>query len=208
MNGPTFLHKIMTQHPIPVVMCSSLTQSGSETALKAIEYGAVDIITKPKIGTKQFIEESCVTICDTIKAAASALLGKIRMERSTLKEFSPKYTADVIMDKPTSKAMIPTTEKVVVVNASTGGTEALKVFLQMLPDDTQCIVIVQNMQENFTAAFAKRLDSIFRVTVKEARDKDTVGVAGRSSPVVAINQHPHPASNTVAHAMPAGMRWV
>lgn len=178
MDGLTFLQKLMSQHPIPVVMCSSLAESGSETALKALEYGAVDIITKPKLGTKQFIEESRVRICDAVKGAAAARLGPLRAMR-TMKEVSPKYTADVIMEKPNTKAMIQTTEKVVVVGASTGGTEALKVFLEMLPDDTPGIVIVQHMPENFTAAFARRLDSICRVTVKEAQDNDTV-VRGRA----------------------------
>jgi two-component system, chemotaxis family, protein-glutamate methylesterase/glutaminase len=178
MDGLTFLQKLMSQHPIPVVMCSSLAESGSETALKALEYGAVDIITKPKLGTKQFIEESRVRICDAIKGAAAARLGPLRAMR-TMKEVSPKYTADVIMEKPNTRAMIQTTEKVVVVGASTGGTEALKVFLEMLPEDTPGIVIVQHMPENFTAAFAKRLDSICRVTVKEAQDNDTV-VRGRA----------------------------
>lgn len=178
MDGLTFLQKIMSQHPLPVVMCSSLAQSGSETALKAMEYGAVDIITKPKMGTKQFIEESRVTICDAIKGAAAARLTR-RPERRSLKEVSPKYTADVIMEKPRSRAMIQTTEKVVVVGASTGGTEALKVFLEALPEDTPGIVIVQHMPENFTAAFARRLDSTCRVTVKEAADNDTV-VRGRA----------------------------
>ena len=178
MDGLTFLQKLMNQHPIPVVMCSSLAESGSETALKALEYGAVDIITKPKLGTKQFIEESRVRICDAVKGAAAARLGPLR-EMRTMKEVSPKYTADVIMEKPNTRAMIQTTEKVVVVGASTGGTEALKVFLEMLPEDTPGILIVQHMPENFTAAFAKRLDSICRVTVKEARDNDTV-VRGRA----------------------------
>ncbi len=178
MDGLTFLHKLMTQHPIPVVMCSSLAESGSETALKALEYGAVDIITKPKMGTKQFIEESRVRICDAVKGAASARLGALRTYVPR-KEVSPKYSADVIMDKPNSKAMLLTTEKVVVVGASTGGTEALKVFLEMLPEDTPGIVIVQHMPENFTAAFAKRLDSVCRVTVKEAQDNDTI-VRGRA----------------------------
>ncbi|MDO9308999.1 MAG: chemotaxis response regulator protein-glutamate methylesterase [Deltaproteobacteria bacterium] len=178
MDGLTFLQKLMSQHPIPVVMCSSLAESGSETALKALEYGAVDIITKPKLGTKQFIEESRVRICDAVKGAAAARLGPLRAMR-TMKEVSPKYTADVIMEKPNTKAMIQTTEKVVVIGASTGGTEALKVFLEMLPEDTPGIVIVQHMPENFTAAFAKRLDSICRVTVKEAQDNDTV-VRGRA----------------------------
>lgn len=178
MDGLTFLQKLMSQHPIPVVMCSSLAESGSETALKALEYGAVDIITKPKMGTKQFIEESKMRICDAVKGAAAARLGPTRAMRTT-KEFSPKYSADVIMEKPNAKAMILTTEKVVVVGASTGGTEALRVFLEMLPEDTPGIVIVQHMPENFTAAFAKRLDSICRVTVKEAQDNDTV-VRGRA----------------------------
>jgi two-component system, chemotaxis family, protein-glutamate methylesterase/glutaminase len=179
MDGLTFLQKLMSQHPIPVVMCSTLTELGSETALKALEYGAVDIITKPKMGTKQFIEESRVRICDAVKGAAAAKLGALRSMRTTMKEVAPKYTADVIMEKPNTKAMIQTTEKVVVVGASTGGTEALRVFLEMLPEDTPGIVIVQHMPENFTAAFAKRLDSICRVTVKEAQDNDTV-VRGRA----------------------------
>ncbi len=177
MDGLTFLQKLMSQHPIPVIMCSSLAETGSETAMKALEYGAVDVITKPKLGTKQFIEESRIYICDAVKAAASAKIGSLRAMR-TMKEVSPKYTADVIMDKPNSKAMIQTTEKVVVVGASTGGTEALRVFLEMLPEDTPGIIVVQHMPENFTAAFAKRLDSICRVTVKEAQDNDTV-VRGR-----------------------------
>jgi two-component system chemotaxis response regulator CheB len=170
MDGITFLQKLMSQHPIPVVMCSSLAESGSETALKAMEYGAVDIITKPKMGTKQFIEESRIRICDSVKGAAAARLKTMR----TIREVSPKYTADVIMEAPNSKAMVMTTEKIVAVGASTGGTEALSTFLQMLPEDTPGIVIVQHMPENFTAAFAKRLDSICRVTVKEAENNDSV----------------------------------
>ena len=179
MDGLTFLQKIMSQHPMPVIICSSLAQSGSETALKAMEYGAVDIIAKPKMGTKQFIEESRVSICDAVKGAAAARLGRLRPRHSTMKEVSPKYTADVIIDKPNSGAMLQTTEKVVVVGASTGGTEALRIFLEMLPEDTPGIVIVQHMPENFTAAFANRLNSICRVTVKEAQDNDTV-VRGRA----------------------------
>lgn len=177
MDGLTFLQKIMSQHPIPVVMCSSLTGSGSETALKALEYGAVEIIVKPKMGTKQFIEESRVRICDAVKAAAMTK-GKIRPISRT-HEVAPKLTADVIIEKPNSKAMIQTTEKVVVVGASTGGTEALKVFLEMLPEDSPGIVIVQHMPEHFTAAFAKRLDSTCRITVKEAENNDSV-VRGRA----------------------------
>lgn len=170
MDGITFLQKLMSQHPVPVIMCSSLTDAGSETALKALEYGAVDIITKPKMGTRQFIEESRIRICDAVKAAA-----QIKPKHLTAHhDVAPKYTADVIMEKPNTKAMVATTEKVVVVGASTGGTEALSVFLQMLPEDSPGMVVVQHMPEHFTAAFAKRLDSICRVTVKEAEDNDSV----------------------------------
>jgi len=177
MDGLTFLQKIMAQHPIPVVMCSTLTVSGSETAMKALELGAVDIIIKPKMGTKQFIEESKIRICDAVKAAA---MTRNRIKPQSLRrEVAPKLTADVIIEKPNSKAMIQTTEKVVVVGASTGGTEALKDFLEMLPENAPGIVIVQHMPEHFTAAFAKRLDSICRITVKEAADNDTV-VRGRA----------------------------
>jgi two-component system chemotaxis response regulator CheB len=170
MDGLTFLKKLMAQHPIPVVICSSLAETGSETTIRALEYGAVDIITKPKMGTKQFIEESRIRICDSIKAAASA---RIRPKRE-IKAVSPKYTADVMMDAPNARAMIMTTEKVVVVGASTGGTEALSTFLQMLPENSPGIVIVQHMPENFTAAFARRLDGICKVSVKEAENNDSV----------------------------------
>jgi two-component system, chemotaxis family, protein-glutamate methylesterase/glutaminase len=176
MDGITFLQKLMAQHPIPVVMCSSLTEQGSETALKALEYGAVEIIRKPAMGTKQFLEESRVRICDAVKGAAQAR--PRRLSARTLTN-TPKLTADAVLAKPTGKAMIHTTEKVVVVGASTGGTEALRIFLEALPADTPGIVIVQHMPEHFTAAFSKRLDGLCRITVKEAADGDTV-VRGRA----------------------------
>lgn len=175
MDGITFLHKIMSQHPIPVVMCSSLTDMGSETALKALEYGAVEIIQKPRMGTKQFLEESRVRICDAVKAASQA---RVRLVSAKSRIVAPKLTADVIMAKPNSRAMMQTTEKVVVVGASTGGTEALRAFLEVLPADSPGIVIVQHMPEGFTRAFSQRLNGICRVSVKEAENNDTV-VRGR-----------------------------
>lgn len=170
MDGITFLQKIMSQHPIPVVICSSLTGRGTETALKALEYGAVDIITKPSIGTKKFLEESRIQICDAVKAASLVRKKAIFIPKTV----EPKLTADAVLPKSRSKAMIRTTEKVVVVGASTGGTEALRVFLESLPLNSPGIVIVQHMPENFTASFAKRLDSVCNVSVKEAEDNDTV----------------------------------
>ncbi len=176
MDGITFLQKIMSQHPIPVVMCSSLTEEGSETALRALEYGAVEIIQKPRLGVKQFLEESHVIICDTVKAAAQA---RVRRIRPGIKQVAPKLTADAVIAKPSGNAMIQTTEKVVMVGASTGGTEALKIFLQAMPLDAPGIVIVQHMPEHFTRSFAARLDSICRISVKEAENNDTV-VRGRA----------------------------
>ncbi|SHJ37151.1 two-component system, chemotaxis family, response regulator CheB [Malonomonas rubra DSM 5091] len=178
MDGLTFLKKIMSQHPIPVLMCSSLTGKGTETALKALEYGAVDIITKPVVGTKQFLEESKIRICDAVKAAAQARLQK--QAKPTLSA-APKLTADAVLSKGSSKsqAMIQTTEKIIVVGASTGGTEALRVFLESFPADSPGIVIVQHMPEHFTATFAQRLNELCNISVKEAANNDTV-VRGRA----------------------------
>lgn len=172
MDGLTFLRKLMSQHPIPVVICSTLTEAGSETTLKAMEYGAVDIILKPKLGTRQFLEESRIRVVDAVKAAARAKMQKL-MPVSQLK-VQPKLSADVVLPGPTGKAMFETTDKVVAVGASTGGTEALREFLEAMPQNCPGIAIVQHMPEHFTAAFAKRLDSICRITVKEARDGDTI----------------------------------
>lgn len=172
MDGLTFLDKLMGQHPIPVVICSTLTEAGSDVALAALAKGAVEIITKPKLGTKEFFDESRVRICDIVKAAAHARLARHRPARSVKVE--PKLTADAVLAKPTSAAMIQTTEKVVVVGASTGGTEALREFLQAMPLDAPGIVIVQHMPEEFTARFAQRLDGMCRITVKEAADNDSV----------------------------------
>ena len=175
MDGLTFLQKIMSQHPMPVVMCSSLTDDNSETALRAMEYGAVEIIQKPKLGVKQFLEESRIIICDAVKAAA-----KVRPRKSVPPlRVQSKLTADAVIPKASGRAMAQTTEKVVVIGASTGGTEALKVFLEALPVDAPGMVVVQHMPEHFTRAFANRLNGLCRVTVKEAEDGDTV-IRGRA----------------------------
>jgi two-component system chemotaxis response regulator CheB len=177
MDGITFLQKIMSQHPIPVVICSSLTEKGSVSALRALEYGAVDIITKPRLGTKLYFEESKIYICDIIKAAAH--VNPKKQAPAQWMDVEPKLSADVIIPKYTSGAMLQTTEKVVVVGASTGGTEALKTFLEAFPPDTPGIIIVQHMPENFTSAFAKRLDSLCSISVKEAENGDSV-IRGRA----------------------------
>jgi two-component system, chemotaxis family, protein-glutamate methylesterase/glutaminase len=177
MDGISFLRKIMETNPLPVVICSSKTEEGSDNAIKAMEYGAVDIIQKPKLGTKQFLEESRVEICDVVKAAYASR-NRRRAPLSPVRDVAPKLTADAMLPAPVSSNIIETTEKVVVVGASTGGTEALREFLEVLPEDTPGIVIVQHMPEHFTAAFARRLDGLCRVGVKEAEDNDTV-IRGR-----------------------------
>ena len=172
MDGITFLQKIMSQHPLPVVICSALTEKGCETTLKALEYGAVDIIQKPRLGVKQFLTESRITLCDAVKAAARA---RIRKASPVIhREVEKKLTADVILSPPDGKAMPKTTDKIVAVGASTGGTEALRIFLEAMPLDCPGIVIVQHMPEHFTTAFSKRLNDLCRIEVKEAQNGDSV----------------------------------
>ena len=167
MDGLTFLRKIMSQHPIPVVIISSLTLKGSQTAIKALEYGAVDIYTKSSINTKKDLEEATITLCDKVKASAKARLNR--------KSFSKKEaTEDSQVVVTTSLSHLDTTDKVIAMGASTGGTEALRAVLENLPGDCPGIVIVQHMPEMFTKQFAERLDSLSTITVKEAKDGDSV----------------------------------
>ncbi|RLD77130.1 MAG: chemotaxis response regulator protein-glutamate methylesterase [Bacteroidetes bacterium] len=174
MDGLTFLRKIMSQHPIPVVVISSLTERGTQTALKALEYGAVEIITKPQMHTKEFIEESRIKICDIIKAAAVSRLKRKSLSKTKTLEVKPKLSADAVISKRAKYSLPKTTEIVISVGASTGGTEALKVFLEEMPLDTPGIVIVQHMPEHFTRSFAERLNDICSISVKEAEDGDSV----------------------------------
>jgi len=171
MDGVTFLQKIMSQHPLPVIICSTLVESGATTTLKALEYGAVDIIQKPKLSTQRFFEEARVQLTDAVKAAASAKLGQLALRP---RRVEPKLTADAILSGAGGRAMSKTTEKVVVIGASTGGTEAIRRVLESLPQDAPGIVVVQHMPEGFTASFAKRLNELCRINVKEAADGDSV----------------------------------
>ena len=173
MDGITFLQKIMSQHPIPVVILSTLTEKGSELAIRALEYGAVEVVNKPKLNTRELLKEAKIVLCDKIRAASKVRLS--RKNSSLLSQGVPKkLSAEVMIQKPVGKTIFKTTEKVIAVGASTGGTEALKVFLESLPVDVPGIVIVQHMPEMFTKQFAMRLDSICAITVKEAEDGDSV----------------------------------
>ncbi|WP_430424685.1 protein-glutamate methylesterase/protein-glutamine glutaminase [Phenylobacterium sp.] len=177
MDGITFLRKLMSQHPIPVVMCSSLTEEGSETLMQALEAGAVDVILKPKIGVADHLQESRTRICEAVKGAAQARVSA-RAPRPAVGMRTPekKLTADAMLPPPRegARAMARTTETVICIGASTGGTESLREVLQALPSNAPGIVIVQHMPEKFTAAFARRLNDMCGVEVKEAADGDAV----------------------------------
>ncbi|PZQ60816.1 MAG: chemotaxis response regulator protein-glutamate methylesterase [Sphingomonas taxi] len=172
MDGITFLRKLMAQCPVPVVMCSSLVEEGSDTLLQALEAGAVDVILKPRVGVADHLAEAQMMICDTVKGAARARVGARRPARASAPE--KKLTADAVLPPPSGRAMSRTTEMVVCIGASTGGTEALREVLEALPANSPGIVIVQHMPESFTRAFARRLDGLCQVDVKEAEDGDTV----------------------------------
>ena len=181
MDGLSFLKKINSlAHPIPVVICSSKVEAGSDNAFKALEYGAAELILKPKMGTKVFLQESQIRICDAVKSAycSKNKIRKLISSKLPLSDVQPKLTADAILDKASPHMALETTEKIIAVGASTGGTEALATFLQMMPIDSPGMVIVQHMPEHFTKSFAERLNRLCQVTVKEAEDNDTV-VRGR-----------------------------
>ncbi len=177
MDGITFLRKIMAQRPIPTILCSTLLEEGSDALIDGLEAGAVDIIVKPRVDTKQFLSESQIRIWDAVRAAAQVRFRGTRA--SATRVVQKKLNADVIMPPPvTSRSLTRTTEQVVCIGASTGGTESLREVLTALPPDSPGIVIVQHMPERFTAAFARRLDGLCQVDVKEAEDGDQV-IAGR-----------------------------
>src|SRR5690606_22291230 len=164
MDGLTFLRKIMSQRPIPVVICSSLAESGSETLMQALEAGAVDVVTKPRVDTAQFLQESAMRICDAAKAAAHAKVRGIKKAAPPL-NVEAKLTADAVIPplsdhrRASLIASLPSTEPIVSIGASTGGTEALREVLEALPATSPAILIVQHMPEKFTATFAQRLNS-------------------------------------------------
>jgi two-component system chemotaxis response regulator CheB len=163
MDGLAFLEKLMRAHPMPVVMVSSLTEAGCATTFRALELGAVDFVTKPKLDLREHLPEVAREVVEKIKAAAVA-----RVSRPATK---PPCGA---APRPATGALIKSTDQVIAVGASTGGTEALKDFLVEVPADCPGLVIVQHMPEKFTRAFADRLDGLCTVRVQEAVDGDRV----------------------------------
>ena len=169
MDGITFLKKIMQERPTPVVVCSTLTEKGAVTTMQALEAGAVSIITKPRVGLKNFLVEEAAELLHTVKAAARSNLRNLRRPPAP----PPKLNADAIL-AASSQTLTVTTEQVVAIGTSTGGTQALEVVLTALPRVCPGIVIVQHMPEKFTAAFAERLDGLCHIDVREAKHNDRV----------------------------------
>jgi two-component system chemotaxis response regulator CheB len=172
MDGITFLKKLMAERPTPVVICSTLTEKGAETTMQALAAGAVSIVTKPKVGLKQFLQDDSESLVAAVKAAARANLRRL-VASATAVPVQAKLTADAILPA-TSHAMAETTDRVVAIGTSTGGTQALEVVLTALPRVCPGIVIVQHMPEKFTGAFANRLNSLCRIEVREAVNGDRV----------------------------------
>jgi two-component system chemotaxis response regulator CheB len=162
-----------------VVICSTLTEKGAQTTIAAMAAGAVNIIAKPKLGLKQFLTDSSDDLIAAVRAAAGANVRRLAARSCEPLQVAAKNTADVILAPAGGQAMIQTTDRVVAIGTSTGGTQALEEVLTTLPRVSPGIVIVQHMPEKFTAAFAARLDSLCQITVKEAQNNDRV-VQGRA----------------------------
>ena len=180
MDGISFLRKIMAERPTPVVICSSLAEKGAATTMQALEAGAVEIITKPQIGLKRFLEEASNDLVTAVRAAAQARVGRLRAAPpAETRAVAPKLNADAILAAPGSHAMAQTTERIIAIGTSTGGTQALEVVLTQLPRVCPGMVIVQHMPEKFTASFAARLNELSQLEVREAQHNDRV-IPGRA----------------------------
>jgi two-component system chemotaxis response regulator CheB len=176
MDGITFLRKIMSERPTPCVVCSSLAERGTKATFEALAAGAVAIITKPKQGLKSFLEDSSNDIVHAVRSAATANLRALAARSRTA---PPPARASVEGARATHDALARTTDQVVAIGTSTGGTQALETILTQLPATSLGIVVVQHMPEMFTAMFAERLDGLCQIEVREARDGDRV-IPGRA----------------------------
>ena len=166
MHGLDFLTKIMAEDPIPVVICSALTGEGTDAAMRALEQGALAIVTKPRLNIREFLHESAIVLVDAVRGAAQARVGARRPAAS------PRLTADAVLPPRPGPSGSVSSDRIVAIGASTGGTEALTRLLPAFPHDGPGIVVVQHMPEGFTAAFAARLHGLSRLEVKEAAEGD------------------------------------
>ena len=196
MDGLTFLRRIMTERPTPVVICSSLAEKGAEASMNALAAGAVGIITKPKMGLKQFLEDASSDLLGAVKAASRANVRKIITSTASGTSshaerianvakglnIAPKLSADAVISAGglgSGASMVKTTDKIIAIGTSTGGTQALEAVLTKLPAVCPGIVIVQHMPEKFTAMFAERLNGLCQIEVREAKHGDRV-IPGRA----------------------------
>jgi two-component system, chemotaxis family, protein-glutamate methylesterase/glutaminase len=170
MDGLTFLERVMAADPIPVVVCSGLAGRGTEAAFRAVEAGAVAVVEKPRLGVKGFLADSATLLRDTVLEAAQARVRPRAPRTSAI----ARVTTDADLPPPTKPGLAITSEKIVALGASTGGTEALRTILEAMPPDAPGLLVVQHMPEVFTRAFAERLDRSCRIEVKEAVDGDRV----------------------------------
>jgi two-component system chemotaxis response regulator CheB len=170
MDGLTFLKKIMAQHPIPVVIISSLAKKGADETIKALEYGAVDIILKPFV-SEESKESDIQSLIEKVKAAGNAVV-KSKSQKSLF--VPPKYSADAVLAKKPMNFSSGSNQKIIAIGASTGGTNAILSVLKDLSVYTPGIVIVQHMPVQFTKAFANRLNQLCNIYVKEAEDGDVI----------------------------------
>jgi two-component system chemotaxis response regulator CheB len=170
MDGITFLEKLMRGHPMPVVMVSSLTEAGCQTTMRALELGAVDFITKPKLDLREGMEEVAQDLISKVKAAAMVRVRPLRVKPISSSEPATSRFANNAL----RTSMIKTTDTIIAIGSSTGGTEAVKDLLEVLPPNTPPILITQHMPERFTKTWADRLNGLCRISVKEAEDGDSV----------------------------------
>jgi two-component system, chemotaxis family, protein-glutamate methylesterase/glutaminase len=169
-DGLTFIEEIMKTKPTPFIVCSAVAGMGAALTVRALSLGAIDVIEKPKIGVKEFLEESRTVLIDAIRSAGSANVKKIRP--APLLNPEPKLSADVIIPSSLKGNSKINGEKIVIIGASAGGTNAIEQILTSLDENTPPIAIVQHMPEVFTKAFADRLNTICKITVKEASNGD------------------------------------
>ena len=174
MDGITFLRNLMRLRPMPVIMISTMTEQGAEVTLEALELGAIDFVTKPKIDVVESIDEYAADIIEKVKVAARAKVRSIE-DRPKPDKVEPKLSADAIIEKKEGgKGHLKTTEKIIAIGASTGGTEAIREVLERMPADSPGIVVTQHIPAAFSGSFAKRMDSVSAMTVVEARDGDQI----------------------------------
>ncbi|MCM2308730.1 MAG: chemotaxis response regulator protein-glutamate methylesterase [Sulfuritalea sp.] len=176
MDGLTFLRKIMSERPTPTIVCSSLAEQRAGASIEALAAGALAIIAKPKLGVKQFLQDGGNDLVAAVRAAARANLSHLGGGTARPSAVSPGFAADTLRaaQAASTRAMTATTERVVAIGTSTGGTQALEAVLSKLPNVGSGILIVQHMPERFTAMFAERLNSLCALEVREAQNGDRV----------------------------------